>query len=220
MSKRNDLTGRKFGRLSVLRIDHRDKTHKAYYLCKCDCGNIVVKEGSKLLSGNTKSCGCLQRESRIACKTIHGKRRTRLYSVWCGIRRRCYDTQDKDYVNYGMRRIRVCDEWRNDFKAFYDWAMANGYDENAPTGQCTIDRIDVNGNYEPSNCRWVSRQVQNNNKRCTKKYLVDGKVMSIGDIARKYGVKTYLIRSWERSRMGLVAHLSELDTHIPTVLTL
>ena len=98
---------------------------------------------------------------------MHGKTNTRLFNVWRGMKRRCHSTSDKNYDIYGGRGIAVCDEWRNNFQAFYDWAMANGYDENAPTGQCTIDRVDNDKGYSPDNCRWVDMKVQNNNKHKT-----------------------------------------------------
>ena len=173
MGKLVDLTGQKFGRLTV--IERAGKTahgEHAKWLCRCECGNVITAASNNLRSGNTTSCGCFQ--SEIASKMgmankTHGKSRTRLHKVWAGMIARCYDPGKPYYKHYGGRGITVCDEWRNDFQAFHDWAMANGYDPNAPFGKCTIDRIDVDGNYCPENCRWVSMKVQSSNRRNSKK---------------------------------------------------
>lgn len=162
-----DLTGMRFGKLSVIRetdrpSNIRDK-HK-YWLCKCSCGNFTsVSSGN--IGRSVFSCGCGRRES-IPKK--HGfathKKYNRLYHTWNGIKYRCENKNSKDYPHYGGRGIKMCPEWRNDFQAFYDWAMSNGYADNL-----TIDRIDVNGNYEPSNCRWITVAEQNRNKTTTRK---------------------------------------------------
>ena len=132
--------------------------------CKCDCGNEVIVRSASLVTGVTKSCGCLYAVTRKG-KTSHASSYTRLYKIWDGIVQRCTNPNTQNYKSYGGRGIEMCDEWRNDFAAFKAWAMANGYNPDAPKWECTIDRIDVNGNYEPSNCRWVSMDVQRQNKR-------------------------------------------------------
>lgn len=171
----DSLIGKRFGRLVVL--DKVSQKGRATWLCACDCGEETVVSRTSLFSGKTKSCGCLERENRQAVwskshngralKCGHRSRRynERLYNVWNGIKSRCTNPNVKCYSAYGGRGITVCDEWRNDFTVFQKWAIENGYDENAPFGECTIDRIDVNGNYEPANCRWVSMEVQRLNKR-------------------------------------------------------
>lgn len=169
MGKLIDLTGQKYGRLTV--VERAGKTvhgEHAKWICQCECGSVTTVIGKNLRIGTTTSCGCVHKEhmSQVGrANRTHGKSRTRLYKVWCGMTGRCYDPSKPYYKWYGGRGIKVCDEWRNDFQSFYDWAMANGYDPNALHGECTIDRIDSDGNYEPSNCRWVSMAEQSRNKR-------------------------------------------------------
>lgn len=158
-----DLTGKRFGRLVVIRRES-EIGQKVRWLCRCDCGSEKVISAYELTSGNTKSCGCLQSESRHFNARKHGGRGTRLYNVWKAMRQRCNDPNHSSYPHYGGRGIRVCAEW-SDYQTFSEWAFANGYDPDAPRGKCTIDRIDVNGDYEPSNCRWVDAATQNANRR-------------------------------------------------------
>lgn len=189
-----DLTGKKFGRLTVVnradsRIDPSGKPVTMWNV-QCDCGKKLCVEGASLRSGNTQSCGCLNREIVKLANTKHGKSYNRLYWVWNGIKNRCYNKNCSGYKNYGARGIRMCDEWKNNFQIFYDWAHDNGYDENAPKGQCTIDRIDVNGNYEPSNCHWVdiTYQQQSEHKRIRNPIVINGVAHSLKDWCRIYGI--------------------------------
>ncbi|MCR8978718.1 hypothetical protein [Brevibacillus laterosporus] len=168
-----DLTGKRFGRWTVIRkslsIGNGTKP-SVHWECLCDCGEKREVMGSSLRSGVSQSCGCLQRK-RVAevNSVIHrkhgGTRKDRLYRVWRGMIDRCYYPSHNRYSDYGGRGIFVCEEWRRDYTAFRNWALVSGYDANAPRGECTIDRINVNGPYAPWNCRWVDSITQASNKR-------------------------------------------------------
>ena len=154
--KRQDITGQKFGKLTVIKRLGLNSSGHSIYLCQCECGNFTKVSRPNLKSGSVKSCGCLLKHS----EKRHGLSKTPLYNSWRDMKIRCYNENSPSYVNYGGRGIKVCEEWLNDFMTFYKWAMANGYKKGL-----SIDRIDVNGNYEPNNCRWVSMKVQQNNRR-------------------------------------------------------
>ena len=164
-----DLTGQVYGRLTVIkRVDDYispSGDRKVQWLCKCKCGKEVIVTGNNLRKGNSKSCGCYNRELLAKINLTHNASNTRLYHIWICMKDRCYNPKNKKYKDYGGRGIIICDEWINDFEAFANWAYDNGYVENVSRGECTIDRIDVNGNYCQQNCRWVNQKVQSNNKR-------------------------------------------------------
>lgn len=166
MSKLIDMTGQRFGRLLVI-SKATPKGRNTRWICQCDCGKEVIATRDKLLKGATKSCGCYIRDVVTSRNKTHGLSKCRLYHVWHSMKDRCNNHNHLHYADYGGRGIRICDEWNNDFSAFYQWAYANGYNEEAKQWQCTLDRINVNGDYCPDNCRWVNMKIQRHNRRDT-----------------------------------------------------
>lgn len=195
MGKRIDLTGQRFGRLVVEGFAHTDKYKRAMWNCKCDCGKRITTLGVSLRRGETKSCGCLHRE--MAAKSIkeqsitHGKSYTRLYSIWHGMISRIENENQMYFKNYGGRGIQICDEWREDFQKFYDWAVRHGYEEHL-----TIDRIDVNGDYCPENCRWATVKEQARNRRNNKTLTYHGETMPLAAWSERTGIKFSVL--WDR----------------------
>lgn len=186
----NDLTGKNFGNLTVIRPMPKT-TKKTYFECQCKCGNIKVIRSDSLTSGRTVSCGCLKIEQdkiNLTKNHSHKKSRTRIYNEWLGMKARCYNKAGSNFERYGGRGIAVCDEWKNDFQAFHDWAMENGYSD-----ELSIDRIDVNGNYEPSNCRWTDNYNQCRNRRSNIYVEYYGQKMCLIDAARLSGINSTTI---------------------------
>ena len=190
--KAKDLTGQKFGKLTVIKRAHSHGNSKSiYWLCYCDCGNKDVEvRGSCLTSGHTTSCGCYISERLTKVNTRHGGFGTRLYNIWQGMKKRCYKENDKDYKNYGGRGIQIYDEWKEDFACFREWALNNGYQDNL-----TIDRVDNNKNYEPSNCRWTTIQIQNNNRRNNKLLTIGNKTQTMAEWGRELNISDDTISS-------------------------
>lgn len=196
MPKKIDLVGKRFGRLIVIEECGRDKDGKIQYLCKCDCGNETVVRGYSLKRGDTTSCGCYAREDAIIRNTKYSKEERILYDVWRSMKQRCNNKNKKDYPRYGGRGIRVCEEW-NDYLSFYQWGIANGYEKGKQ-----LDRINNDGNYEPSNCRWATIIENNNNKRNTKYFTIDKMTHTLTEWCQIYNVRRSTVedrikRGWE-----------------------
>ena len=182
MSKVIDITGQRFGRLTVLKFDRQDSFRQYMWTCKCDCGNVVSIRGYSLRSGNTQSCGCIQKETTIKFRQTHGQKKTRLYNTWQSMKQRCSTPSVSCYKYYGGRGIKVCEEWQK-FEPFYHWAINNGYADNL-----TIDRINVNGNYEPSNCRWITLKEQQMNTRRNHYITLNGETKTLKEWAEQLGI--------------------------------
>ncbi|MBQ1296379.1 MAG: hypothetical protein IIY21_20200 [Clostridiales bacterium] len=154
-----DLHNKRFGRLTVLKIAGKSGCETTW-LCKCDCGNMVVAMGGNLRAGRTKSCGCLHDETVKTNSKTHGKSNTRLHRIWKDMKTRCYNPKFPQYKYWGGKGVRICKEWLESFESFYEWAINNGYSDTL-----SIDRIDSDGDYSPSNCRWADNYTQNQNRK-------------------------------------------------------
>ena len=184
MRKPIDLTGQKFGRLNVVSLSPKRSGGHLHWVCDCECGNTITVLGYNLRNGNTKSCGCLQKEKAANRQYKHGQTGSRLFVTWCHMKQRCSNKNDHAYKYYGGRGIKVCAEWLNDFQTFCDWAMSNGYADNL-----TIDRIDVNGDYCPENCRWVTIKEQQMNKRVNVRIAFNGEIKTLSEWASEFNCR-------------------------------
>lgn len=158
-SGRKDIAGERFGMLLVLSYAFTNKNRKAVWLCQCDCGNKAHVAGSKLRQGSTQSCGCLKKRALQKMAFRHGQHKTRLYEIWSGMKKRCYNKNAVQYKDWGGRGIKVCKKWHA-FKAFYEWAKANGYKDGL-----TIERINNDRGYSPNNCTFIPKAKQSRNRR-------------------------------------------------------
>ena len=190
--------GQRFNSFTVMDYEvreHLSGSRSVYWIAQCDCGNVKSVAPLKLITGHTKTCGCgkIERCHRLTEKyrTIHGGRHDRLYQIWHGMKQRCLYSHSKDFANYGGRGVALCEEWANDYAKFRKWALGNGYADNL-----TIDRIDVNGTYEPNNCRWITAKEQSTNRRNSHLYEYDGEILGLPEIAKRLGVKYQTLYKW------------------------
>lgn len=192
-----DLTGGKFGRLTVVSEAERRRTKGGtsvrMWNCVCDCGNKRVLSSAALIGGNTKSCGCYKKEENARRCTKHGLTKTKLYSVWGTMKDRCYSENSPQYKDYGGRGIRICDEWRYDFLAFHKWAHENGYREGL-----TIERKNVDGNYCPENCCWIPRAEQSRNRTNCHYITYKGETKTLSEWSRELGIDRECVRNQEK----------------------
>ncbi|HFL2403586.1 TPA: hypothetical protein ACG3PH_001964 [Clostridioides difficile] len=208
MAKFLDITGKKFGRLRVIKFSKEIKSGKRnrkYWLCKCDCGNFKEIRTDSLTSGLVQSCGCLKKEQdklnltdKYQFKKKYKVQNKRLYSIWKGIISRCTDKNNKRYNRYGERNIIVCDEWFC-YDNFANWALSNGYSE-----KLTIDRINNEGNYESSNCRWVDIKTQCRNRSTNILVKHEEKEITLIELSEKTDISYSCLRS--RYSKGLVGN--------------
>lgn len=182
--QREDLTGIRFGRLTVLEFDHVGPGKQSYWLCECDCckDNRIVVAAGNLKSGHTQSCGCYKRDRSREAHTIHGGYGSRLYNIWGHIIQRCENEQNSWYSRYGKRGISLCDEWHS-FENFYNWAIDNGYEP-----RLTIDRKNNDDGYYPDNCRWVDRVIQQNNRGNNRHFIYNGIDHTVAEWSRLIGI--------------------------------
>lgn len=173
MTKRVDITGQRLGKLTVIEFAENKYQGKAYWRCLCDCGNITVASGQHLRSGVTTSCGCAQRRMARELLTTHNDSKSKEFTIWFGIKQRCYNQNSSSYSYYGGRGIKMCDRWFNSYENFLaDMGRA-------PSQKHTIERSNVNEHYSPVNCRWATRQEQSNNTRANIMVDYNGHVMSL-----------------------------------------
>lgn len=187
-----DLSGQRFGRLVVVGRDDKEG-NKTYFICRCDCGNMKSVRADSLKAGRIRSCGCMKKEQDRTNLTAHHSHKmsgTRLYEIWQGIKKRCYNPKDVRYDRYGGRGIRVCDEWRDDFSTFYKWAIENGYEESL-----TIDRIDNNGDYCPDNCRWTNKREQARNRSSNIKITIGNATKTLTEWCEIFGLDVSTIHA-------------------------
>jgi len=193
MAKLIDLTGKQFGKLKVLKKGEINEDENTYWVCECECGNLRNVRSYTLRTGRVVSCGCNREKNKVK----HGGFGTRLYSCWMGMKRRCTNNEvwNKKWESYGGRGISIHDEWVDDFVPFKTWALKNGYQDDL-----TLDRIDVDGNYNPNNCKWSTPKEQQNNRRINRKVTIDKETKNISEWADFLGINRSTVYS--RIKLG------------------
>lgn len=180
-----DLSGKRFGKLTAIEVYKKNKNGESIWKCQCDCGNFSNVVCSSLKNGHTTSCGCYK---KVCCIT-HNETKTRLHRIWSGIKARCQNKNLPKYNNWGGRGIKMCKEWADSYEKFRDWALSSGYKENL-----TIDRIDNNKWYSPDNCRWATTKQQSNNRRTNHIITFNGQTHTISEWSEIIGVKSSTIQ--------------------------
>jgi hypothetical protein len=199
--KPQDITGQKFGRLTALCRIGKTKGRISIWECQCECGqkhNAII---SQLRNGTVKSCGCLQRVDHPVAKE-------RLFNIWQGMRQRCNNPNANFYEYYGAKGVKICQEW-NEYKAFKQWAVENGYDEGL-----SIDRIDVDGGYNPNNCRWISLREQQSNKSNNVFVLYQDEDITLAELSRRTGLSLPMLH--RRYHAGYTGEKLWQTTHLKT----
>ncbi len=195
-SKAFDITGQTFGKLTAISVDHRDERGRGWWLCSCVCGGTTVAQIAYLRNGHVRSCGCLAIEALSESRTTHGATvggKTPTYETWRGMRYRCSEKNNASFPHYGGRGIKVCERWNESFEAF----LADMGER--PDGM-TLDRIDVNGDYESTNCRWATYETQARNRDGLLMLTINGETLCLGEWVKRFGVPHLLaykrIRTW------------------------
>lgn len=192
-----DLTGKKYGMLTVIKREVKTRAGNSRWLCKCECGNEGTFVGNNLKNGNTRSCGCFRRNIKMK----HGLNGTRLAHCYDSMKTRCYNRNYYRYDRYGGRGIKVCKEWIDNIETFFKWSLENGYRDDL-----TLDRIDNNGNYEPNNCRWATKKEQGRNMGVTIFVEIDGVSKALQDWCEIFNIKVdtaHTRRRYGKSGMDL-----------------
>lgn len=209
-SQFNDLLGRRFGRLTVIKfIPQSERTVRQYnWWCKCDCGNEIKANAYKLRMGLQQSCGCLKEDMKTFIGDMSLKYKysnKRLYSVYKAMLDRCYNPDSREWHNYGGNGVKVYDAWLGEkgYDVFAEWAYSTGYDNNAKHGSCTLDRIDNSKGYCPENCRWITNTEQQNNRRNNVRVTFDGKTQTVAEWARYFNVSYWRMYSWIKKGKSL-----------------
>lgn len=190
MSNLRDLTGQRFGELTVVRRGPNGAGRNTRWLCRCSCGNETLVFSGNLTRGFTTSCGCTRMEKTASKLATHRETKTRLYQIWYNMKTRCNNPNSRQYVYYGGRGISVCEVWEK-YENFRKWAMDSGYSD-----ELTIERLDVNGDYEPNNCEWVTRKQQANNKRANRYIEFGGERRTVAEWADNLGMDKRAL--WDR----------------------
>lgn len=198
-----NLIGRRYGRLVVTEYVDTTKRRKCRWLCKCDCAAIKIVQGSNLNSGHTQTCGCSWREAKIKRNTTHGQSHTPTYRTWAGVIKRCSNPRDKSWSNYGGRGIKVCERW-NKFENF----LADMGER--PAGH-SIDRIDADGHYESSNCKWSTAKEQSRNRRDRKRYIYNGESLLLAEWSERTGISISSL--WSRLKYMTLAEALTLPRY-------